>query len=135
MGLHEEGVQQAKEASEIFERLGDTAKQAGCLIDLAWVLHDDEQLDVAEEAASRAIEPILEEGEQFLACRGHRVLGKIYDSKGRSPFRDGHRNRIPYQLGRPAVLGSFRPSGLVFPGRQVRRPTRSYRTCKVPRVQ
>ena len=82
MGLHKEGVQQAKEASEIFERLGDTAKQAGCLIDLAWVLHDDEQLDAAEEAASRAIELTPEEGKKFLVCRGHRVLGEIYDSKG-----------------------------------------------------
>jgi len=82
MGLHKEGVQQAKEASEIFERLGDTAKQAGCLIDLAWVLHDDEQLDAAEEAASRAIEIIPEEGGQFLVCRDHRVIGEIYDSKG-----------------------------------------------------
>jgi hypothetical protein len=38
MGLYKEGIQQAREASEICERLGDTAKQAECLIILAYVL-------------------------------------------------------------------------------------------------
>ena len=82
IGLHEEGIQQAKEASEILERLGDTANQAECLIGLAYVLHDDEQLDAAEEAASRAINLLPETGEQFRVCQGHRILGDIYKSKG-----------------------------------------------------
>jgi len=83
LDLFEEGIQQAKEASEIFERLSDTVKQASCLINLAWALYDnDEQLDAAEEAASRAIELLPEEGEQRLLSHGHRVLGKIYASKG-----------------------------------------------------
>jgi len=82
MGFYKEGIQQGKEASEIFERLGDTTNQAQCLVSLAYVLCDDEQLDAAEEAASRAIDLLPEEGEQFLACSGHRVLGHIYRSKG-----------------------------------------------------
>jgi tetratricopeptide (TPR) repeat protein len=82
MGLYKEGIQQAKEASEIFERLGDTADQAECLIKLAYVLVDDKQLDAAEEAASRAMDLLPEEGEQFRVCEGHRVLGNIYRSKG-----------------------------------------------------
>ena len=76
--LHKEGIQLAKETLEIFERLGDTAKQAEALISLAHVLFDDHQLD----AASRAIGLLLEKGEQFQVCQGRRVLGNISQSKG-----------------------------------------------------
>ena len=41
----------------------------------------DEQLDAAEEAASRAIH-LLPKGEQSWICDAHRVLGYIYQSKG-----------------------------------------------------
>ena len=83
MGLFEEGIEQAKEASEIYERLGDTANQAQCLIDLGWLLHEDGQLDDAEEVTSRAINlSLAEEGEQFRVCKCHRLLGNIYRSKG-----------------------------------------------------
>ena len=77
-----EGIQQAKEASEIFERLGDVTKQAEALINLAYVLHQDNQLDAAEEATSRALNLLPEQGEEFLVCSGHRALGGIYRSKG-----------------------------------------------------
>jgi len=82
MGLYKEGILQAKEALEIFERLGDTARQAECLINLACVLHADEQLDAAEEAASRAIDLLPEKGKQVHVCLGHRIIGNIYRSKG-----------------------------------------------------
>ena len=81
MGLYKEGIQQGKEASEIFERLGDTNNQAGCLVSLAYALCEDEQLDAAEEAASCAID-LFPEDEKFRLCQGHRVLGQIYRSKG-----------------------------------------------------
>jgi len=82
MHLCEEGIQQAKEASEIFERLGDTAKQAESLVYLASVLLNNEQLDAAEEAASRGIDLLPEKGERFRVCNGHHVLGNIYHKKG-----------------------------------------------------
>ena len=82
MELYEEGIQQAREASEIFERLGDTANRAECLIDLGWLLHDDEQFDAAEEVASRAVDLLPEEDERSRVCEGYRVLGHIYHSKG-----------------------------------------------------
>jgi len=81
MDLLKEGIEQAKEASEIYERLEDTVNQARCLIDLAWLLHDDEQLDDAEEVASRAIDLLSERGEQFQVCRCHQFLGTLYRSK------------------------------------------------------
>ena len=80
MGRYKEGIKLAKEAGYIFEQLGDRVEQAGCLVDLAWLLYDDEQLDAAEEAAFRAIE--LEGGEKYLVCGSHCVLSYVYRSKG-----------------------------------------------------
>jgi tetratricopeptide (TPR) repeat protein len=82
IGLYEEGIQQAREALEVYERLGDTAEHADCLIRFAWLLHSDKQFDAAEEAASHAIDLLPEEGEQYRVCGSHRVLGNIYRSKG-----------------------------------------------------
>jgi len=82
MYLFEEGIEQAKEASETYKRLGDTVEQAQCLIALAWLLHNDEQLDEAEEATSRAIVLLPEKGEQFQVCKCHLLLGTIHRSKG-----------------------------------------------------
>ena len=81
-GLHKEGIQLVAEASGILERLGDTVEQAKCLVGLAWLFHDDKQLDAAEEAASRAIDLLTEKGDQYLVCGSHRLLGNIYRSKG-----------------------------------------------------
>jgi len=81
MGLYEEGIELAKEAMEIFERLGYAARQAECLKSLAWLLYSDKQLDAAEEAASRAINLLSGKGEQYTVCESHRVLGNIYCSK------------------------------------------------------
>jgi len=82
MGLHEEGIRLAKEALEIFERLGGAIEQALCLKDLAWVLWEDKQLDAAEETASRMISLIPEKGHQSLVYESHRILGNIYHFKG-----------------------------------------------------
>ena len=81
IGLPKEGIQQAKEASEILERLGGTGSQAQCLINLAHLLRSDNQLDAAEEAALHAINLLPEKGEEFRVCESHRALGHIYRSK------------------------------------------------------
>ena len=60
MFLREDGIKRAKEASGIFERAGDAANHAACLIRLAWVLYDDGQLEATEEVASRVIDLTLE---------------------------------------------------------------------------
>jgi len=82
IGLYKEGTQQAKEASEIFERLSDTASQAQSLIRLAFLLRLDDQFDAAEEAALRAINLLPEKGQEFLVSESHRALGHISRSKG-----------------------------------------------------
>jgi len=82
MGLPEEGIQQAEEALGILERLGWTAGQAYCLIGLASSLLSNGQLHAAEEAASRAINLLPENGQQFLVCESHKALGRMCKSKG-----------------------------------------------------
>ena len=82
MGFFEEGVQQAKEASGIFERLGYPVEQAESLINLAWLLLRKEQLDAAEEMAFHTMDLLLGKGEQLPVYNCHRVLGIIYQFKG-----------------------------------------------------
>ena len=82
IGLYKEGIQQAEEALEMFERLGDTGKRARCLINLARSLDSDGRFDAAEGAAPRAIDLLPETGQQFHVCESHRTLGRIYESKG-----------------------------------------------------
>ena len=123
MDLYKEGIEQAKEASDIFKRLGDTTRQAGCLIDLAWLMHDDKQLDAAEEAAFRAIDLLPEKGQQSRAGYSHRVLGSIYRSKGETEKAIHHLEVVleiaSSQHGQRAVLGSLGPSAVVLWRRQV----------------
>ena len=47
------------------------------------MLRGDGQLDTAERTGSRAINLLPEEGEEIWICLGHRVLGQIYQSKGK----------------------------------------------------
>ena len=82
LGLHKEAIQRAKEALEIYERLGHTVGQAWCLVGLAWLLREDKRLRAAEEAASRAIGLISGVDNQSLVCGSHRILGDIYRSEG-----------------------------------------------------
>ena len=101
MGLCKEGIEQAREAMEIYERLGNTSMQADCLNNLASLLRKDNQFDAAEEAASRAINLIGENGDQFLLCDSHNALGRVYQFKGEtekaiSHFRTALEIAIPF---------------------------------------
>ena len=82
LGLYEEGIQQAEEAMRIYEGLDDIVGQAESLRQLAWLLYDDEKLDAAEEAVTRAIGLLPEKGQEFLTCQCHDLLGDVHRSKG-----------------------------------------------------
>ena len=82
LGLDKEGIRQVKEALEIFERLDNTVERAHSLQLLAWLLYGDSQLAAAEEAASKVIDLLSDESEQFLVIRCHRFLGYVHLSKG-----------------------------------------------------
>ena len=80
--LYQEGIQQAKEALEIFERIGDTSGELQTSIRLAMLLFTEKQLDAAEDIASRAINLATEKGLELYVSRFHRTLGAILQSKG-----------------------------------------------------
>jgi tetratricopeptide (TPR) repeat protein len=82
LGLCKEGIQHARESSEIFRRLGDTGQHVKSSCDLAWLLFGDGQLDAAEEAALHAIDLLPKKGRESRVCESHRVLGHVYCSKG-----------------------------------------------------
>ena len=82
LGLYGEGIEQAREASKIMERLGDTIGNAACLVELADLLLSDNQIDAAQETASRTIDLVSGKGEELVICRSHRILGETYRSKG-----------------------------------------------------
>ena len=81
LGLFQKGIDQAREALKIFERIDDIGKQGNTLLILAHLFHSDRQLDAAEEAAFRAIQLLPTEGQELQLCRSHLVLGRIYYSK------------------------------------------------------
>ena len=90
MDLCREGIEQAREAIEINERLGDTSMQVECLIGLAYLLRTDKQLEEAEEAASHAIDLIGDNDDQYQLCQLHLVLGQIYQSQGETEKAISH---------------------------------------------
>ena len=89
LGFHREAIKQAREAVEIYERLGNTTGQARSLQELAWSLYDDKQLDAAEEAASKAIR-LPGKGDQFPVCECYRILGNVCHSRGEAEKAMNH---------------------------------------------
>ena len=70
----EEGINQAKEAYEIFRRLGSTSGQERSLRQLA-SLYGDSGLEV--------VSPSPDQSKQYMDCQVHRAVGHIYHSKGK----------------------------------------------------
>ena len=100
LGLYEEGRQQSREALDIYERLGDAEGQGRCWNSLGWLLLDNAQLDAAEEAASRAIKLLLDQGRKYWVCESHRLLGNVYQSKG-------DRGKAIQHFGEALTIASF----------------------------
>ena len=90
LGLYEEGIEQAKEALEISKRLNDKLRVAWSWRRLAWLLHEDGQLDAAEDAAPQALDLSQDEGDQFGVCECHRLLGTIHSGKNETEKAISH---------------------------------------------
>ena len=82
LGLHKEGIEQAREAVEIYKGFNDVAGQGMSWCALAQLLCTNNQFDSAEEAASQAIDLLKGGGNQFTVCICYRILGEISHSKG-----------------------------------------------------
>ena len=82
LNLHEEGIQQAKEALEMCENLNNVFELAHSLQYLALSLQDGGQPNAAKGAASRAVDLLQED--QFLVCLCHRILGITYCHEGKT---------------------------------------------------
>ena len=95
-----EGIPQAKEALEIFERIDDTTGQAQCLNELGCLFFDDDQLDASEDAASRGIELISVKDQGYLFCQLSQILGDVYRSKGEKQ-KAIHHYETALRLGSP----------------------------------
>jgi len=94
MDLYQEAIRQAREALGTIEQLGDTVEQAQCLINLAWLLRGDKQLDTAEKTALRAIDLLSEKGDEYLVFESHLVLAQTYRSKGDIGKAVHHHERV-----------------------------------------
>ena len=90
LGLCGEGMPQAKEALDIYERLGNTVGQARSLQRLARLLCGDNQLDAAMNAASRALDLSSDEGNQCLVYQSHLLLGETCRAKGETENATNH---------------------------------------------
>jgi len=75
LGHYMEGIQQAKEALEIYKQCNDVPGQGYSWQELARLLYYDGQLDAAEEAASQVID--LLEGDQYSAGECQYLLGNM----------------------------------------------------------
>ena len=82
LGNFKEGIDQAREALEILDRLGGTLERAEGLHILAQSLERDGQLDAAEEAVVKAISLLPEKGQEGYVRASHEILAGIYQSKG-----------------------------------------------------
>ena len=90
LGFRKEGIQQAKEALGIYERLNHVSGQTRSRRELAWLLYGDKQLDAAEQVASQVINPLSATGDQFEVCSCYRLLGNICWSKGNTEEAINH---------------------------------------------
>jgi len=107
LGLHGEGIAQAKEALGIYEQFDDKSEQVGPLLELVSLFYDDDQLDAAEEAASRLID-LSTEGNKPPLCECYRLLGRICRSRGET---DKAINHFEKALG---IASSFNWNDLPF---------------------
>ena len=90
VGFHKEGIQYAKEAREIYARLGDVMGLFRSICSLAMTLCSDGDLAAAEEEASALIDII--QGRRDQRCisgqvldalgKSHGILGQVCRSKG-----------------------------------------------------
>jgi len=82
LGSYKGEVWKVKEALGIYKHLNSVLGRARSLHISAMVSYNNNQLDAAEEEASKVINLLWDVGDQSLVCKCHRILGLVYHSKG-----------------------------------------------------
>jgi tetratricopeptide (TPR) repeat protein len=80
--LYAEGIPQAEEALEIYQRHDHVLGQADSWKHLARLLYEDKKPEAAEAAAFRAIDLLSDKDDPVTVCQCHRVLGDICHFRG-----------------------------------------------------
>jgi hypothetical protein len=138
LDLSGEGVQQAREAAEIFGRLGNVVMQADCLNKFSQLLFDKGQLDSAEETTIRAIDLLTEKEGKIILCQCRRSLGHIYRSKGKKVeavhnFEVAHAIASTFGWQRELFNIHYSLAHLFLPQKRLRRRDFSHRTSQSTR--
>ena len=97
-----------KEALDIFKKLGEVKEQAWCSNYLTRLFLEDNQLDLAEDAAFCTIDLVPEN--EYIVCQSHRRLGQIYDFKG-----EREKAIRPLSKSHPALTGKIDCFGFITP--------------------
>jgi tetratricopeptide (TPR) repeat protein len=108
LGLNKEGIQQSREALEIYKLLNDVSGQARSLCRLGYLLKDDGQLDAARGAAEQVVDRFSGGDEQVSICGAHRLLSDICRRKGETEKAMDH---LQIALG---IASSFSWDNLLF---------------------
>ena len=131
LNLYEEGVEQAKEASEMFEWHNDTSRREVFVLQqlyLALLWYGDRRFDAAEEAAFRAINLLSDTGNQSINFGSVNVItsSATYIGPRARPRRPSTISRRPSEsrhlsTGLITCFGSTTPwrGCLIFRTRQV----------------
>ena len=85
LGLHEEGIQQAREAMVIYQRLGNMGGVAACHLWLSSLFRRVDRLDDADECETQAIGLIntaIPTADPTLCAFLHTCLDRIYSNRG-----------------------------------------------------
>ena len=82
LGFYKAGIEQAREALEIRQRLGTKVRQIECLRCLANLLRADGQLDAAKGTASHGLNLLPKKGYEHTVHEFHHLLDIICSSKG-----------------------------------------------------
>ena len=90
LGIYAEGISQAKEALEIYEKLNETVEQVDCLHVLASLFIEDNQVNAAEEATSRAVIISLDEPSKSQLREHYLILGHMCRRRGETGAANGH---------------------------------------------
>ena len=93
LGLYEEGIQQAREAMAIYQRLGNMERIVACHVWLSSLFRRADRLGDADECETRAIgliDALMPTANPTLCAVLHTCLSRIYSGRGETEKANSH---------------------------------------------